>query len=73
MLEHQEKVHQSRNKPNRMCDAEIRVILILFHSGSFRCFKHYYLQYVCKHLTHLFPKRISYNRFVELEKKFCFL
>ena len=31
-----------RNKPNRMSDAEIMVILILFHSGGFRCFKHYY-------------------------------
>ena len=28
-----------RNKPNRMSDAEIMVILILFHSGGFRCFK----------------------------------
>lgn len=58
-----------RNKPNRMSDAEIMVILILFHSGGFRCFKHYYQEYVCKHLTHLFPQRVSYNRFVELEKE----
>ena len=34
--------HNHRNKPNRMNDAEIMVILILFHSGEFRCFKHYY-------------------------------
>ncbi|WP_418988015.1 IS982 family transposase [Bacteroides heparinolyticus] len=61
--------HKHRNKPNRMNDAEIMVILILFHSGGFRCFKHYYLEYVCKHLTHLFPQRVSYNRFVELEKE----
>lgn len=52
-----------------MSDAEIMVILILFHSGGFRCFKHYYQEYVCKHLAHLFPKRVSYNRFVELEKE----
>ena len=58
-----------RNKPNRMSDAEIMVILILFHSGGFRCFKHYYKEYVCKHLKHLFPRQVSYNRFVELEKK----
>ena len=51
-----------------MNDAEIMVILILFHSGGFRCFKHYYNEYVCKHLTHLFPRVVSYNRFVELEK-----
>ena len=61
-----------RNKPNRMSDAEMMVILILFHSGGFRCFKHYYKEYVCKHLEHLFPHRVSYNRFVELRRKYCF-
>ena len=65
----EDKSHKHRNKPNRMSDAEIMVILILFHSGGFRCFKHYYQEHVCKHLTHLFPMRVSYNRFVELEKE----
>lgn len=51
-----------------MSDAEIMVILILFHIGGFRCFKHYYMEYVCKHLRGLFPRCVSYNRFVELEK-----
>ena len=37
-----------------MNDAEIMVILILFHSDGFRCFKQYYKKYVCKHLKHLF-------------------
>ena len=58
-----------RNKPNRMSDAEMMVILILFHSGGFRCFKYYYKEYVCKHLEHLFPHWVSYNCFVELEKE----
>ena len=61
--------HKHRNKLNRMNDMEIIVILILFHSGGFRCFKHYYKEYVCKHLAYLFPRRVSYNRFVELEKE----
>ena len=61
-----------RNKPNRMSDAEIILIMILFHSGGYRCFKHFYLEYVCKHLAHLFPRRVSYNRFVELEKEVLF-
>ena len=56
-----------------MSDAEMMVILILFHSGGFRCFKHYYKEYVCKHLEHLFPHRVSYNRFVELEKEVLLL
>lgn len=65
----EDKTYKHRNKPKRMNDTKIMVILILFHSGGFRCFKHYYQEYVCKHLTHLFPQRVSYNRFVELEKE----
>lgn len=64
----EDKTYKHRNKPNCMNDAEIMVILILFHSGGFRCFKHYYKEYESKHLTHLFPHRVSYNRLVELEK-----
>lgn len=41
MVEDKSTVHKHRNKPNRMNDAEIMAILILFHSGGFRCFKHY--------------------------------
>lgn len=54
----EDKERRYRNKPNRMSDAEIMVILILFHSGGFRCFKHYYREYICKHLTHLFPRGV---------------
>ena len=39
----EDKKIRHRNKPNRMSDAEIMVILILFHSGGFRCLKHYYI------------------------------
>ena len=28
----------------------------------------YYKEYVSKHLKHLFPRQVSYNRFVELKK-----
>ena len=58
-----------RNKLNRMSDTEIMVILILFHSRGFRCFKHYYKEYVCKYLKGMFPQCVFYNRFVELEKE----
>ena len=57
------------NKPNRMSDAEIMVILILPHSGGFRCFKRYYMEYVYRHLRHLFTRLVSYNHFVEVEKE----
>ena len=68
MLKNTNKNVKHRNKPYRMSDAEIMIIMILFHLGGYRCFKHFYLEYVCKHLAHLFPKRVSYDRFVELEK-----
>lgn len=65
----EDKRAKHRNKPNRISAAEIIVILILFHSGGFRYFKHYYKKHVCKHLRHLFPRLVSYNRFVEQEKE----
>ena len=58
-----------RNRKTRMSEAEIMTILICFHFGSFRNFKHYYLFYVTVHLAHLFPDALSYNRFVELESR----
>ena len=45
------------------------VIMILFHSSGYRCLKHFYLEKVCKHMRHLFPEVVSYNRFVELERE----
>ena len=37
--------------------------MILFHDSNYRCLKHFYQERVCKHLRHLFPKVVSYNRF----------
>ena len=45
------------------------VIMILFHDSGYRCLKHFYIEKVCRHMRHLFPKVVSYNRFVELEKE----
>lgn len=55
-----------RNKPNSMAASEVMTIMICFHTGGFRCFKHYYKGYVQKHLQKEFPVTVSYNRFVEL-------
>ena len=57
-----------RNKPGRLSDSEVMTILIIFHSNGFRCLKHFYKEYVCVPLRHLFPDVVSYNRFVELQK-----
>jgi hypothetical protein len=57
------------NKPKkkpRMSTAEVITIYYLFHLSGFRCFKHFYLFYVQKHMQNEFPNTVSYNRFVEL-------
>ena len=53
-----------RNKPNRMSDAEIMLIMILFHSGGYRCFKHFYLKHV---LLSKFQKCITW--IIDLQKQ----
>jgi hypothetical protein len=58
-----------RNRKWTMSRSEIMTILIYFHFNTFRNFKHYYLFYVKVHLHDLFPKQLSYNRFVELESR----
>lgn len=55
------------HRDSTMSKAEIMVIVIMFHSSGYRCLKHFYKEYVCKHLRHLFPRVVSYNRFVELQ------
>jgi hypothetical protein len=40
----------TRNRAASMCDSEIITLLIAFHSGQFRNFKHFYTEYVCVHL-----------------------
>lgn len=59
----------TRNRKATLCDSEIITILICFHGGQFRNFKHYYLHYVCVHLRDCFPEVVSYNRFIELSHK----
>ena len=58
-----------RNRKFKLSDSEVITILILFHLRGHRNLKHFYTQYVCKHMTNDFPNLVSYNRFVELQKK----
>jgi hypothetical protein len=52
-----------------MSQSEVISILIIFHGMQSKNIKHFYLNYVQKHLTHLFPNTVSYNRFVELSQQ----
>ena len=57
------------HRSGRMSDSEVITILILFHFSGHKCLKHFYLEYVCRHMASIFPSPVSYNRFTELEKK----
>lgn len=61
--------HKHRKRKWAMSRSEIMTVLICFHFNTFRNFKHYYLFYVQKHLCDLFPRQLSYNRFIELESR----
>lgn len=61
---------QYRNRPLSMSDSEILTILICFHLGGHKTFKHYYQQIVQDHWADLFPKSLSYNRFVEVQSRY---
>lgn len=68
-FENFEKEHFIGNKPKKkplMSKSEVITIYYLFHLSGFRCFKHFYLFYVQKHMQNEFPKTVSYNRFIEL-------
>lgn len=56
------------HRDNKMSDAEIITILILFHMMGYRCLKHFYLNHVCVHMHDMFPNTVSYSRFVELQQ-----
>ena len=47
---------------------KVMLIIILFHSSGYHCFKHFYLEKRCKYLLCLCPKVVSYNCLVELER-----
>ena len=61
-----------RSRQASLSDSEIMTILLYFHFGTFRNFKHYYLFFIKGTMKSYFPKSVSYNRFVELESRVFF-
>ena len=55
-----------RNCKGQMSKSEIMTILLCYHFGSFRNFKHYYLFFIEEHLASYFLYAVSYTCFVEL-------
>lgn len=62
------KTTRAYHRDSKLSDADVITILILFHLSGFRCLKHFYLHYVCKHMRDFFPNVVSYSRFVTLQK-----
>jgi hypothetical protein len=60
---------KTRNRASQLSQSEIMTILVGFHYGTFRNFKHYYLFYIKQHLKSEFPNAVSYNRFIELQAR----
>jgi len=54
-----------KKKP-KLCVSEVITLMILFHHSGYRTMKGFYTNYVKVHMRHLFPKTVSYNRYVEL-------
>jgi hypothetical protein len=47
-----------RNRRSMMSDSEIITIMIGFHLGAHKTFKHYYREIVCGYWRNLFPKAL---------------
>ena len=59
---------RQRQRTSTLALSEVMTILVLFHSSGYRDLKTFYTQFVQKHLLWAFPRLVSYNRFVELQR-----
>jgi len=59
---------KKRDRAGQLSTSEIMTIYIHFHQSHYRNFKNYYINYVSQYFGHLFPRLVSYNRFVALIK-----
>jgi len=59
---------KKRDRNGQLSESEIMTIYIHFHQSHYRDFKNYYINYVSKHLTNLFPQLVCYHRFIALIK-----
>ena len=52
---------QHRNRKASLSDSEIMTILLLFHFGTYRNFKHYYIYYIREHMKRDFPLQVVFH------------
>lgn len=60
---------KKRKRKFTMSDSEVMTIMILFHLKSYRSLKNFYISHICKRMQDYFPNCVSYNRFVELQRR----
>ncbi len=60
------EVKGCRFRRSQLSLSEMMTIILMFHGSCYRHFKGYYAYHVSTHLRSLFPKLLSYNRFVQL-------
>jgi len=60
---------RKRKRKFTMSDSEVMTIMIIFHLKSYRSLKDFYISHICKHIQDYFPNCVSYNRFVELQRR----
>ncbi len=59
---------RQRRRAATLSLSEVMTIIVLFHASGYRDFKTFYTQHVQRHLSSAFPRLVSYNRFVELQR-----
>jgi len=64
---------RQRYRETGLSESEMITILIFFHLSGYRTFKHFYTWHVQKYWHPLFPGMVSYNRFINLLPRVCFL
>lgn len=62
---------RKRNRKFTLSQSEVMTILVLFHSGAFKNLRSFYIFYSKKYMKKGFTHIVSYNRFVELQRKAC--
>lgn len=58
-----------RNRRGVLSMSEVMTILVLYHASGYKNLKSFYLQEIGLHYRREFPHQVSYNRFVELQKR----
>ena len=64
---------RQRYRETGLSESEMMTILISFHMSGYRTFKHFYTHHVHIYWRYLFPGMVSYNRFINLLPRVCFL